>query len=366
MTNRSWLNATTSIDMQTSSMDYLRQCWLRHVPCQRLSRIKFFVIDVSVGASLGISAGLMHSYLSQLRQKGPFGAVVEMSIMMATQMLLCFVLGGIAGSMEVMIPGGFVGLFAMALPFVPARMGSHEIFIEGVLGALTFSLFTIWNTFFEGRIQPVLPLPANFRFVPVSKASLRLPWWLYDAIEYAGSRRRSSLQKRLFSKIRGKTLFVAAGTGLNFRNLPCGAEIVAIDVDRRKLARAQQRAQAYGGTISVQHADVQQLTFADSSFDSIATASTLCSVPDPVAALKQMHRVLKPGGKLLMFEHVRSRNLLVGTELDLLSPIMCFLGPVINRDTVAAVQTAGFTVDLITCGYLDVFLLIEAHKAAEC
>jgi energy-converting hydrogenase Eha subunit C len=55
----------------------------------------------------------------------------------------------------------------------------------------------------------------------------------------------------------------------------------------------------------------------------------------------------------------------VGAELDLLSPIMRFLGSVINRDTVAAVQT-GFTVDLVTCGYLDVFLLIEAHKAEEC
>jgi hypothetical protein len=45
---------------------------------------------------------------------------------------------------------------------------------------------------------------------------------------------------------------------------------------------------------------------------------------------------------------------------------MRFLGSVINRDTVAAVQTAGFTVDLVTCGYLDVFLMIEAHKAEEC
>jgi SAM-dependent methyltransferase len=308
----------------------------------------------------------MHGWLSPLAPKGPFGIVTEMSVIMATQMFLCLVLGGIAGSVEVMIPGGFVGLSAMMLPLVPAGMASHGIVVGGALGALTFTLFAIWNTFCEGRIQPLFPVPANFRVVPVAKRSLALPGWLYDAIEYAGSRRRSSLQKRLFSKIQGKTLFVAAGTGLNFRNLPRDAEIVAIDIDQGKLARAQRRAQAYGRAISVQHADVQRLPFADRSFDSVATASTLCSVPDPVAALKQMHRVLKPGGKLLMFEHVRSHNLLVAAELDLLSPIMRFLGPVINRDSVTAVKKAGFTVDLVTCGYLDVFLLIEAHKAAEC
>ena len=308
----------------------------------------------------------MHDWLSPLLSKGLFAAIGEMSIIMAMQMLLYLVLGGVAGSMEVMIPGSFVGFFAMVLPLVPAGMGSHGILIGSVLGASTFTLFAVWNAFSEGRVQPVLPVPANFRVVPVAKRSLTLPWWLYDSIEYAGSRRRGSLQKRLFSKIRGKTVFVAAGAGLNFRNLPPEAEIVAIDIDRPKLVRAQQRARSCGRAISVQHADVQQLPFADGSFDSIATASTLCSVPDPVAALQQMHRVLNPGGKLLMCEHVRSRNLLLGAELDLLSPLMRFLGSVINRDTVAAVQTAGFIVDLVTCGYLDVFLMIEAHKAEEC
>jgi SAM-dependent methyltransferase len=347
-------------------MDYLRRNRLQDAPWRDIPKIAFFVAELLIGASLGISAVLMHDWLSPLLPKGLFAAIGEMSMIMTMQMLLCLVLGGVAGSMEVIIPGSFVGLFAMMLPLVPAGMGSHGILVGGVLGALSFTLFAVWNTFFAGRIQPVLPVPANFRVVPVAKKSLTLPWWLYDSIEYAGSRRRGSLQKRLFSKIRGKTLFVAAGTGLNFRNLPPEIEIVAIDIDRGKLARAKERARACGAAISVQHADLEQLPFADGSFDSIATASTLCSVPDPVAALQQIHRVLKPGGKLLMFEHVRSRNLLVGAELDLLSPIMRLLGSVINRDTVAAAQTAGFTVDLVTCGYLDVFLLIEAHKAEEC
>ncbi len=366
MANNLWSQETTTIDLRSSSLGRLRRYQFQDALWQGAPKIAFFVADLSVGVSLGISAVLMHDWLSPLLSKGLFAAIGETILIMAAQMLLCVVLGGAAGSMEVMIPGSFVGLFAMVLPLVPAGMGSHGILIGSVLGASTFTLFAVWNAFFEGRVQPVLPVPANFRVVPVAKTSLALPWWLYDSIEYAGSRRRGSLQKSLFSKIRGKTLFVAAGTGLNFRNLPSETEIVAIDIDRGKLMRAQGRARSCRGAISVQHADLQLLPFADASFDSIATASTLCSVPDPVAALKQMLRVLKPGGKLLMFEHVRSRNFLLGPELDLLSPFMRFLGSVINRDTVAAVQTAGFTVDLVTCGYLDVFLMIEAHKAEEC
>ena len=366
MANHPSLQTTTGIGAAPFSSNRPWQDLRDVVSLPRLQKITFLLADVVVGSFLGAAAVLTHDWLSTLLPQGPLGSIGEMSLIMALQMLLCLLLGGIAGSMEVMIPGSFIGLFAMVLPLMPDRMASHGIFTAGVLGAFTFALFAVWNTFFEGCTQPLVPIPTNFRVVPAAKKSLSLPWWLYDALEYAGSRRRGALQKRLFSKIRGKTLFVAAGSGLNFRNLPPEAEIVAIDIDRGKLVRAQQRAGTCGGAISVQYADVQGLPFADSSFDSIATASTLCSVPDPVAALQQMHRVLRPGGKLLMFEHVRSRNLLVGAELDLLSPVMRFLGPVVNRDTISAVRAAGFTVDLVTCGYLDVFLLIEAHKAVEC
>lgn len=360
------LQTTSSIGAPPFPSNRPWQDLLQDVSWPSLPKVTFFLADVVVGAALGASAVLMHDWLSTLLPRGLLGAAGEMSIIMTMQMLLCFALGAVVGSMEVMIPGNLVGLLAMALPVLPIPMGANAIFVAGVFGALVFTLFAVWNTLLEGRAQRLLPIPPNFRVVPVAKNSLRLPWWLYDALEYAGSRRRGALQKSLFSKIRGKTLFVAAGSGLNFRNLPPEAEIVAIEIDQRKLVRAQVRAQTVGGAISAQYADVQQLPFADCSFDSIATASTLCSVPDPFAALQQMHRVLKPGGRLLMFEHVRSRNPLVGAELDLLSPVMRLLGPVINRDTIAAVRTAGFTVDLVTCGYLDVFLLIEAHKAEEC
>jgi ubiquinone/menaquinone biosynthesis C-methylase UbiE len=160
----------------------------------------------------------------------------------------------------------------------------------------------------------------------------------------------------------GNVLFVAAGTGLNFPNLPPMKDIVAIDINADMLARAHRRAEHYPGTLTLQVADVQQLPFADESFDTVATASTFCSVPDPVRGLQELHRVLRSGGKLLMFEHVRSHNWFLALELDFLSWMMRHIAPAMNRDTMANVATAGFVIDRVTCAYVDIFVAIEAHR----
>jgi ubiquinone/menaquinone biosynthesis C-methylase UbiE len=162
----------------------------------------------------------------------------------------------------------------------------------------------------------------------------------------------------------GKILFGAVGTGLNFAHFPPRKEVVAIDLSTPMLEAARRKAAAYEGSISFEQADLQQLPFANGSFDTAATACTLCSVADPIKGLKELYRVLKPGGKLLMFEHVRSRNPLLGAELDLMNLVLRFVGPSMNRDTVDNVQRAGFALDRVVCAYLDIFLTIEAHKPA--
>lgn len=160
----------------------------------------------------------------------------------------------------------------------------------------------------------------------------------------------------------GKVLFAAAGTGLNFANFPPGKDIVAIDLNRDLLDVARPRAECYEGYLCLEEANLEQLPFANESFDTVATASTLCSVANPVRSLRELNRVLKPGGRLLLFEHVRSRNLLLALELDLINAVLHRVGPEMNRDTVSSVQTAGFVIDRIRSAYLDIFLAIEAHK----
>ena len=111
--------------------------------------------------------------------------------------------------------------------------------------------------------------------------------------------------------------------------------------------------------------DAAHLGFADASFDTAVTSCTMCSVPDPVRALQELHRVLRPGGSLLMFEHVRSRNPAFGLALDWMTLWTRLSGTEMNRDTVQNAVAAGFRIISIGSAYLDIVLAIRAAKDAS-
>ena len=225
--------------------------------------------------------------------------------------------------------------------------------------------FVISDAWFRGvSMEELQPRRSNQKVSPPS-FTLRTPTWLRDLQEIAGAQRRAFAQKALFSNMGESVLFVAAGSGLNFANFPPHRNIVAIDVNTEALGRAQVRSEAYDGTLRLMEADVQTLPFQTAVFDTVATASTFCSVPNPGQGLSELYRVLKPGGRILMLEHVRSRNLLIAFQQDVMNRAMRFLGSDVNRDTVAAVRDAGFVIDQIRSAYLDVFLMIEGHKSPE-
>jgi len=184
----------------------------------------------------------------------------------------------------------------------------------------------------------------------------------FDWFTFADDHRLGPHKRRLFSKIRGATLMVAAGTGNDFKFFPPGQHIVAIDISPQMLERAAQKAATYQGTIELQVMDVCELPFPDASFDTVVTVCTFCSVPKPVAGLRELYRVLRPSGQLLMFEHVRSKIGPFGIFLDLMTPLSRRLGPELNRDTVGNVQKAGFQIRREENVYLDIVKIIEAVK----
>jgi ubiquinone/menaquinone biosynthesis C-methylase UbiE len=141
----------------------------------------------------------------------------------------------------------------------------------------------------------------------------------YDLLNFAEVRRLGPHKRRLFTKMRGETLFVAAGTGNDFQFFPPGQHVVAIDISPKMLERAAKKAAAYLGKIELREMDVCELPFPDDCFDTVATVCTFCSVPRPVLGLRELHRVLKPGGQILMFEHVRSKIGPFGIFLDLMT-----------------------------------------------
>ncbi len=185
----------------------------------------------------------------------------------------------------------------------------------------------------------------------------------FDIMNMGLERRYGGYKRELFSKCRGKVMLVAAGTGLDFQYFPEGLDITAIDFSPKMVEKAREKIGDYNGKLEVVEADVMKLEFQDDSFDTVATSCTFCSVPDPVKGLKEIRRVLKPDGKLLMFEHVRAGNILLGAMMDVVAPLFRKFGPSINRQTGGNVKKAGFRITREFNIYLDMVKLFEASKA---
>ncbi len=187
----------------------------------------------------------------------------------------------------------------------------------------------------------------------------------FDLMAGKGAERRWQPFKRaLFSHMQGRVLFLALGTGLDIETFPPGRTITAIDISPKMLEQAAPRIAAYDGTIEAQVMDVHDLTFDDDSFDQVFTSCTFCSVPDPVAGLRSLRRVLKPGGELFMFEHTGSKYYPFKIMMDLMTQLTRRFGPDMNRDTVANVEAAGFRVLEVDNLFLDVVKTIRAVKPA--
>jgi len=189
--------------------------------------------------------------------------------------------------------------------------------------------------------------------------------WLsltYDLMTFGEDRRQGGEKRRLFAKIQGRTLLVSVGTGNDLRYVPPDCNLIAIDISPRMIARARAKARRDGVSVRLVLTDAQRLAFANQTFDTVLTVCTFCSIPDPVQGLQELHRILKPGGRLLMFEHVRSKIGPLALILDFMTFLSRRFGPDLNRDTVGNVLQAGFRLQREENVYLDIVKTIEAVR----
>jgi ubiquinone/menaquinone biosynthesis C-methylase UbiE len=185
----------------------------------------------------------------------------------------------------------------------------------------------------------------------------------FDMMNSEGSEKRWGPRKReLFARMHGEVLFLAVGTGLDIVYFPPDQRITGIDISAEMLARAAPRAAAYPGRMTLVRQDVLELDFPDARFDQVFTSCTFCSVPRPVEGLRQLLRVLKPGGELHMFEHTGSRYFPFRQVMDVMTLLSRRFGPEMNRDTVANVRAAGFAIERVRNVYLDIVKIIHARK----
>lgn len=134
---------------------------------------------------------------------------------------------------------------------------------------------------------------------------------------------------------------VGVGTGANLPFYSEDAEVIGIDISGKMLQRAKNK-RGPQARISLIQMDGERLAFPDETFNYVVTTFVLCSVPDPIAALREMKRVCKKAGEIVNMEHVRSENSLVAFIQDLVNPITVRISGVnINRDTRRNIETSG-------------------------
>ncbi len=135
--------------------------------------------------------------------------------------------------------------------------------------------------------------------------------------ELLGLRRQ---RVRTASEATGVVLELGVGTGLNLPHYTRAERIVGVDPDPHMLKRARRRAAEAPCPVQLIEASAESLPFGDGEFDTAVFALTLCTIPDPDAAVREAHRVLKAEGRLVFLEHVRSNRAWFGRLQDLVTP----------------------------------------------
>jgi ubiquinone/menaquinone biosynthesis C-methylase UbiE len=174
-----------------------------------------------------------------------------------------------------------------------------------------------------------------------------------------------SIRKRLLLQAKGTVLEIGSGTGVNFKYYQHVDKVVGVEPELSMLEKSLVRVNQSDLNIEVIRASAEQLPFHSDTFDSVVGTLVFCTIPDPVVALKEIRRVCKPGGKVLLFEHVRLSHPIWGTLQDWLTPTWRKLcsGCHLNRNTLDAVEQAGFQVTHIEWKYKKLFVVVEAVNA---
>ena len=190
----------------------------------------------------------------------------------------------------------------------------------------------------------------------------------YDLLELPLERVRfASWRAKLRDRIVGhRALEVGVGTGKNFPYYPRDVRISAVDLSPRMLEKAKKRASVLGLGVELQEMDVQRLAFPENVFDTVFATFVFCSVPDPVLGLRELRRVCKTDGRLLLIEHMRPGNPALGLFFDLINHMVVrMMGANINRRTIENIQRAGWRIQVEEHLSSDIVRWIEAQPVGD-
>ncbi|GAB6173726.1 class I SAM-dependent methyltransferase [Paradesulfitobacterium aromaticivorans] len=173
---------------------------------------------------------------------------------------------------------------------------------------------------------------------------------------------KSDLRRSILSQATGEVLEVGVGTGKNLEFYPPDCQVTGIDLSPGMLEKARAKANKLKLPMKLFEMDTQNMTFPDHHFDTVVATCVFCSVPDPIKGLKEIKRVCKPNGKIILLEHVRSDQPLLGKIMDILDPLTVrMMGPHINRKTVENIEKAGIHINSVKNQGMNILKLIIAE-----
>lgn len=168
----------------------------------------------------------------------------------------------------------------------------------------------------------------------------------YERLSLSMDRVEREHRREVAGGAAGRVLEVGVGNGLNLEEYRNASFVVGLEPQPAMLSRAAPRAREAPSPVALVRGLVDSLPFPDGAFDAVVCSLVLCSVPDQRRAVGEIRRVLRPGGELRFWEHVRSRSRWAALFQDVATPLWRPIagGCSVNRDTVAALRSAGFEV----------------------
>jgi len=172
----------------------------------------------------------------------------------------------------------------------------------------------------------------------------------------------TELRQKAVNLAFGSVLEVGVGAGHNLSLYPAGCTVTGIDFSSLMLQKAQDRVNNENNNdIKLMQMNIEQMNFPDNFFDTVLGVFVFCSVPNPLAGLREVRRVCRNNGRIILLEHVRSNNFIGGKIMDMLNPLVLrFLGDNINRCTVENLHRAGLTITHVESYMRSIVKLITA------
>lgn len=179
----------------------------------------------------------------------------------------------------------------------------------------------------------------------------------WDRTLFAGTR------EWVCAQARGEVLEIAIGTARNLPFYPADVQLTGVELSAAMIEVARKKAEELGREVDLRLGDAEALEFADSSFDTVICTYSLCTIPDDRAAVAEVKRVLRPGGKFVLAEHVRSPVGVVRGVEKLIEPLAVrFGGDHLTREPLEHLEAEGFRIEEVKRSRVGIVELVRASK----